>query len=96
MPKNPSDFPDPNMTGVRQLCNLYNEIETQNLWEEIKNDKTNPLSYTDKEWFKNLINSELILNDGHSGASIMLAMNDMKFISEYGWEKYYNSLKITI
>jgi hypothetical protein len=73
---------------AKKLCNIYNIIDEYNLWDDIAKDESNPLIYTRKDWLKILFSNKIIINDGHSGCSMMCCINDMKFINSYGWDKY--------
>lgn len=50
--------------------------------------ESKPLIYTRKDWLKILFSNKIIINDGHSGCSMMCCINDMKFINSYEWDKY--------
>lgn len=60
------------------LCDLYNIITKLNIWEDIKNDNSEYLVFSQNEWIGKLSSDESFQRQGHSGSSFSWAINIMR------------------
>jgi len=76
------DFADCDESIRKNVMEMYNAITELDLWESIRNDKSEKIIFTDEKWLKELSAHPQIVMAGHSGFTMCWCLEYMQEIAK--------------